>query len=826
MSGQSIKSPKEFFGYEIGEEFTYHHQMVSYFEHIAAVSPLVELKSYGKTYERRPMIYAVISSEKNLADLEKYRQGNLIHAGFMEGDKNAPQLPIVWLSYNVHGNEASGLEAAILTLYELAKNDKADTKNWLDNLIIVIDPCENPDGRERYVSWYNQTRGVYTNQSLHSWEHSEPWPTGRFNHYIFDLNRDWAWQTQVESQQRTKLFQQWRPHVHVDVHEMGIDEPYFFGPGAEPLHEEITSWQREYHRLSGQNNAKHFDNNRWLYFTKEVYDLFYPSYGDTWPTFNGAIGFTYEQAGSGRAGLAVKLETGDTLTLKDRTSHHFVASISTIETAYQQKDKLLKEFNTFFETNVNSPIGEYKSYVLKKNNPTHRLKALLQLLDNQQIQYNYAQKTKAKGFDYRNQKEVEVNVEEGDILISAYQANSRFLKVLFEPKTDLVDSVTYDLTAWSLPYVYDIEAYAFASRLNPVNNKIVQFPSTNNIIPQGGAYAYLSEWKDIKDAVFLGDLLEANIKVRYALEPFKMNDKEYDRGTLLIASGDNDDLKGFDNKIVEIANKNEQPLIPVNTGLVQTGKDLGSSSWVYVKKPKIALICGKEMEPTSFGDAWHFFEQQLKYPVTVIHADKLNYFVLKEYDFLVLTEGRDLEALRMTDRFLDYVSEGGKIIAFDNAVDLFAKHDKTLLYKSTDSTFRDKIRSEESKGENLLNKFGEREKDRLKDKVAGAIYKVKLENTHPLSYGFGSQTFTLKQNGSLYPYLKEGGWNVAVYPEDSKISGFAGWSIKKKVPQTLAVGIEDYGRGRIIYFADSPIFRGFWHNGKLMFCNSIFFTNY
>ncbi|MDW8287546.1 MAG: zinc carboxypeptidase, partial [Flammeovirgaceae bacterium] len=694
------------------------------------------------------------------------------------------------------------------------------------HLIIIIDPCENPDGRERYVGWYVQTRGNYINPTLHSWEHTEPWPTGRFNHYVFDLNRDWAWQTQLESQQRIKLFQEWRPHVHIDVHEMGIDEPYFFGPGAEPLHEEITAWQREYHRLSGQNNAKYFDKNRWLYFTREVYDLFYPSYGDTWPSFNGTIGFTYEQAGGGRAGLSVKLETGDNMTLKDRTMHHFTASLSSLETAFQQKDRLLKEFNQFFETNINSPVGEYKSYLIKKTTPLHRLKAILQLLDKQQIQYGYAQKTRGKAYSYRSQKEVDVSVEEGDVLISAYQPNSRLLKVLFEPKTDLVDSVTYDLTAWSLPYVYDLETYAFTQKLN-FSDKPFSFPEVKNIPPQTGAYAYLSCWEDFADAVFLGDLLEANIRVRYALEPFKIEGRFFERGTLMIAAADNADIKDFDDKVTSLANKNNQVLYPVQTGLVQSGKDFGSSHWVYVRKPKIALIAGPEMDPTSFGDAWHFFDQQLKFPVSIIYSHKLSAATLKDYNVLILTEGRDLESLRMTDRFLDFVSDGGRIIALDNAVDIFSRHEKTLLYRSADSTFRDHLRDDEPRGEELVNKFSERERDRLKNKVAGAIYRVYLEETHPIAFGLGRETYVLKQNNSLYPFLKEGGWNVAWYPEkDAKISGFAGWSIKKKIPQTLAIGIEDMGRGRIIYFADSPIFRGFWHSGKLLMCNAVFFTDY
>ena len=323
---QNLKSPSEFLGYDIGTEFSRHSQVIDYFEYVSEyMSENVVLNYYGKTYERRPLMYAVLSSKKNIKEIEKIRQ---THLGVL---KEKPLLlndkAIVWLSYSVHGNESSSTEASMETLFNLL------TKNsdLLENTIVIIDPCLNPDGRDRYANWYNQTKTTpYTSDPVAK-EHQEPWPGGRANHYLFDLNRDWAWITQIESKLRLKEYQKWLPHVHVDFHEQGINEPYYFAPAAEPYHEVITKWQRDFQKMIGNNNAKYFDKNGWLYFTKEIFDLLYPSYGDTYPTYLGAIGMTYEQAGGGVAGLGIINSEGKNLTLVDRVKHHTVSGITTVE---------------------------------------------------------------------------------------------------------------------------------------------------------------------------------------------------------------------------------------------------------------------------------------------------------------------------------------------------------------------------------------------------------------------------------------------------------------------------------------------------------------
>ena len=253
-----LKSPKAFLGYELGDKFTRHHSVVDYFKHVADVSSNVVLEEYGRTYENRPLLLAYIASDENMAQLETIRTDNLRRAGLLEGTPTT-NVSIVWLSYNVHGNEASSSEASLLTLYTLALQSDTAVQRWLKNTVVIIDPCLNPDGRDRYVNWYNSVVGEKYDPANLSREHREPWPGGRTNHYYFDLNRDWAWQIQTESRQRMKLYLDWMPQVHVDFHEQGYNEPYYFAPAAEPFHEVITPWQRSFQNSIGKNHARYFD---------------------------------------------------------------------------------------------------------------------------------------------------------------------------------------------------------------------------------------------------------------------------------------------------------------------------------------------------------------------------------------------------------------------------------------------------------------------------------------------------------------------------------------------------------------------------------------
>ena len=336
ISGQ-IQSPSDFFGYRLGDNFSRYHQVVEYFKHLEQNSSEIKLVPYGKTNEGRLLQLVFISNTENLKNIEDIRNAHMQDSNSDLGTKNNDKV-IVWLSYSVHGNESSSTEASMKTAYDLISK----YKDWLKETIIILDPCINPDGRDRYVNFYNQVKSISYDDNRNTREHHEPWHNGRTNHYIFDLNRDWAWLTQIESQQRIKQYNKWLPHIHVDFHEQGINSPYYFAPAAEPLHEVITPFQKDFQDTLGRNHAKYFDKEGWFYFTKQHFDILYPSYGDSYPMYLGSIGMTYEQAGGGIAGLGIKNDENLVLTLKDRIQHHYTTGISTIEMAVKKNQNLLR----------------------------------------------------------------------------------------------------------------------------------------------------------------------------------------------------------------------------------------------------------------------------------------------------------------------------------------------------------------------------------------------------------------------------------------------------------------------------------------------------
>ena len=802
-TAQDLKSPSEFLGYELGTQFTRHHQVVDYYEYLAeAASDRVQLQQYGQTNERRPLLLAYISSEENITDLENIRKA---HIATTEGNGN-PSKAIVWLSYNVHGNESVSTEASMLTVYTLL-TEKSD---YLRNTVVLMDPCVNPDGRERYVNWYGQYKNTPNNVDPNSKEHHEPWLNGRANHYMFDLNRDWAWLTQIESQQRIKMFNQWLPHVHVDFHEQGVDAPYYFAPAAEPFHEVITDFQREFQVTVGKNHAKYFDAKGWFYFTKEIFDLLYPSYGDTFPTYNGGIGMTYEQGGSGEAGLAIVTSIGDTLTLKDRMAHHFTTGISTVEISSQNAERLNSEFKKFYQ----AKDYKYKSYVL--NGDADKIDALTQLLAQHEIEYGWGKKGSIKGYDYQTGKNGSLKTSEKSLVVSTEQRKGTLVKVLFEPNAKLSDSLTYDITAWSLPYAYGLDAVASESRADAtlaVNGKSENQSKTSNL--SENAYAFLTDWNSFNDARFLAELLQKDIRVRYAKKPFTMDDIDYDRGSLIVTRSDNKNQSDFLKNLSEIASKHQILLNATNTGFVEGGKDFGSSSVEMIKDNKIAVLSGEPTSTLQFGEIWHFFEQQLHYPITVIDTDYMAGVDLSEYDVLILPDGdgyKDFMDVDKLKHLKEWVSHGGKLIAMGDALKgLTGKEGFGLKAKEIvkDSTIN-------------LQSHDDNEREQIKNVITGAIFKTKVDTTHPLAFGYDDTYFSLKLGDNAYEYLEDG---TVVYLEaDSTkpVAGFAGSEAQKKIGETLIFGVEEHDDGHVIYMVDNPLFRGFWENGKLFFANALF----
>ncbi|HEX6332893.1 MAG TPA: M14 family metallopeptidase, partial [Flavisolibacter sp.] len=677
-----LQSPEQFLGYRIGTRFTPHWKITEYFRHVASVSPTtVKLQPYGETNEGRPLLVAIVSAAGHIGNLENVRLNNLRLAAAAGNDRGNAQAPaIVWLSYNVHGNEASSSEVSMLTLHALADPSNAKARGWLQNTVVIIDPCLNPDGRDRYVNWYNSVAGATYNPLLAAREHQEPWPGGRSNHYYHDLNRDWAWQTQVESQQRVRLYHEWLPQVHVDFHEQYINDPYYFAPAAEPYHEVITPWQRNFQTTIGRNHARYFDAQGWLYFTKQYFDLLYPSYGDTYPIFNGSIGMTYEQAGHGLAGLGVVTEAGDTLTLTDRVQHHFTTSLSTVEVASSNATQLVSEFKKYFTDAVTEGAGIYKSYVIRyQEADAPRIRKLLSLLQRNKINYAMARSGSAKGYDYHTGREENFTITDRDIIVPAVQPKSAMVKVLFEPKVTLADSLTYDITAWSLPYAYGLRAFATTQRL-PAGNEVSLVTVSN---PATEPYAYVVRWDDVKSVRLAGRLMQKGIRLRFSQEPFESGGQVFGRGSMIILKTGNQYVPELWSTVRNLANQDQVQLYPVSSGFVDRGYDFGSNRIRPLKNKKVAVITGPGVSSTGAGEVWHFFDKEINYPVTLLNSDNLAGVRWGDFDVVILPSGnyRFLNDKASLEQFRSWINGGGQVIAIESAVAQLARLDFGLRAK-------------------------------------------------------------------------------------------------------------------------------------------------
>ena len=795
-----LQSPKEFLGYELGTRFSRHHQVVDYFQQLEQNSPQIQLVPYGKTNEGRLLQLAFISSPENLKNLEAIRTAHLQNSGSVAGSKNDDK-SIVWLSYNVHGNESSSTEASMKTAYDLL----TQYPEWLKDTVVIIDPCINPDGRDRYVNFYNQTRSLPYDSNRNTREHNEGWHNGRTNHYSFDLNRDWAWLTQVESQQRLKQYNRWLPHIHVDFHEQGINSPYYFAPAAEPLHEMITDFQKSFQDALGKNHAHYFDKEGWFYFTKQRFDLLYPSYGDSYPMFLGAIGMTYEQAGGGGAGLGVDNDENIELTLKERILHHYTTGISTVEMAVKNKTQLNQNYQDYYS----DKDLKYKNFILE--GPEDQLNTLAQFFDQHQIESQRLSKNSTvKGYDYQKQKNTTTAFSKNALVISTNQTKGKMAQILLEPNTKLNDSLTYDITVWSLAYAYGLKANATKENVETTPFQTTQ-PKTSNSV-QEGTYGYALTYQSFTDSQLLAALLKNGLGVRYNSVPITNSGKRWESGSLFILKGDNLNDSNYTQKLKQLADQYGQNLHPIETGYSEKGPDLGADELILIKAPRVALLRSDNTSTYRYGEVWHFFEQQLEYPLMQVNENRLPR-LLSEIEVLIIPGGyygkwsnSDSEK-----ELLDWVAKGGKIIALSQALDLFADTDLFELKKKEDPS-----------QDTTAIPYSELERNEISEITTGSVFEATLDKTHPLSFGV-KRYYTLKLDATAYDLLENEGNAFTLSSEASAVAGFIGHLAKDNQKKSLLFGQERFGRGNLIYLVDNLLFRGFWYSGKQVFSNALFF---
>ncbi|MBI4419350.1 MAG: hypothetical protein HY560_00860, partial [Gemmatimonadetes bacterium] len=690
----NVPSPRGVLGHEIGERFTPHHLIVRYLERLAVASRRIRVDTVARTFEGREVLMAIVTSETNQGRLDQIladaaRIANPQGAPPAQVAQAAARLPaIVWLGFTVHGGEASGTEAALALLYQLAAGRDAETQMILDSVVALIDPVENPDGHERHVQDVARARGALGVPVLPgAMVHQGSWPGPRTSHYYFDLNRDWFSLSHPETRGRIDAFVRWWPHVAVDLHEMGSSATYFFAPPMEPINKNVHASIVRWWDIFAAANAQAFDRHGWSFFRRENYDEFYPGYGDSWPILMGSVGMTYEAASS--SGGAVRRNDGTVLTLHDAAWRHYTAAWATLLTTARRARERVRDFLDFRRSAItDGEKGPLRAVVMERDGHGRADSLVQRLLENRVVVQRlraavdardatpYGEPAPAAGQAAR--------FPAGAYVVDFAQPQGRLAKALLEPDAELDSNFIrdelerrrtaqpdrfYDVTAWSLPYLFRIRAWWTRAPVGPLEPATL--PASAAAPPAAPAqYGYAFEPGSESGIRLLAALLVDSVRVWYAPRAFRVGDARFPRGGFVVRVAMNP--PGVHETVQRLAAKSGAQVTPLRTALADEGTDLGSNSVFPVKPPRIGLVGGSPVSGNSFGFAWYAFDQRLGYPVTTVSLTALEGATLEELQVLVVpsASGADLDRVLGDSgraRIQSWVRRGGVLVTLDGA---------------------------------------------------------------------------------------------------------------------------------------------------------------
>jgi hypothetical protein len=814
VAGQTVPpSPEEVLGHALGERFTTYEQVREYARVLAQASPRVEYRAYGTSAGGRELFQVIVSAPGNLSRLPQVLADNVELTRPGTPAERAARIAasnpaIVYFSYGVHGNESSSSEAAIWTLWDLAR-DSEEVRGVLDSLVVVVDPVANPDGRDRYVSWFQSVVGERPNPNRQAREHREPWPGGRFNHYLFDLNRDWSWGTQPETRARLATWWSWNPQVHVDFHEMFHNSTYFFFPAAEPINPIYPPHVLDWGRRFGEANAAAFDRHGWPYFTGEAFDLFYPGYGDSWPSLTGAVGMTYEQAGHGAAGLAIEQTSGDTLTLWQRATQHRTAGQATLRAAAAGKSRLLSDYAAG-QRGVG--VGE-RDFLLVGGADPGRVEALVAHLRQQGIEVERAgsafsaRAAAYAGFPARTR------FPAGTYRVRARQPNGRLAITLLQAETELRAEYSYDVSAWSLPYAYGVAAYRVPSGTGSGWSPVVAVPAAGSGSAPPPGVGYLVAPGEAAAAGLVRFLVGGG-RAHLLGRPATFGGVEWPAGTWYLPLRGNERLR---ERVTEAGLGAHARAVA--TGMAERGIDLGSANVRTVELPRVALVSGEGVSATSFGAHWFFLERELGLPVDVVLGSDLASLDLSVYQVIVLPDAASRAVRPAEDALRAWIQAGGRLVAVAGGAEVAAGWAEVAL--------REGPAAEDAEGPGrFLAGREERQRREWRQEVPGTILPLRLDPAHPLAFGAGldgrpGESFALHSGTSIFEPA-DGVETVAYFPPDlARISGVIGSENLRRLGEGAWLVTRRMGRGSVVLFAGDPLFRLFWRSTHPLYVNAL-----
>lgn len=798
---EAIPSPSEFLGYDIGEHHTRHDLIVAYFTKLAAVSDRASIHEYGKTHEGRKLVILTISSPENLQNLDNIKQDHLAFVDPSGSVSNYDAVPIfINLGYNVHGNEPSTSEAALLSAYTFAASNNPEILNYIRNAVIMIDPTINPDGRDRHTQWANMYQGNPEVSDPQDAEHNEYWPGGRTNHYWFDLNRDWLLGIHPESRGKLKWYHQWYPNVVTDFHEMGTQSSYFFEPMKDNASLDPIMPKENYvdlNNLFGDYFAQALDSIGSFYFTKEVFDGTYPGYGSSYPDLQGALALLFEQASS--RGHVQKTAFGE-ITFPFTIRNQYVTSIATVRAAVENKAYLRKYQQDFFKSALgNASKSRIKGYSFKDDYDKNRVKAFI---------------------DKLLLHKMDVYKANGSYVVPTNQPQYRMVQSFFETYDKYRDSVYYDASAWSVANFYNMK-YRPVTSLNP-GEKVTSTEELVSVVPvQKTDYAYIIDYDDYNATAVLHYLQTNGVTVSTSFKPFTaktmVGDKAFNYGALVVpVSLQKKSVDEIFELIQKAQKKYQVPMFSVKTGYSAKGIDLGSRNVSPITKPKAAMLIGTGVRSYEAGEVWHLLDTRVHMPITKIPLRNFNRVDFDKYNTLVMVSGRYSLTKKQQETIEAWVKKGNTLITIGGASKWVV--DKKLVKEKLVEVAKDSTKAVERKP------YVDARENIGKEEVGGIILKVDLDVTHPLAFGYRDTQIPVYKNNSVWLKPSQNEYStVAKYTRDAHIDGFI---TKKNTEEFLnhsaSLVVSKLEEGRVILFADNPNFRGSWYGTNRLFLNALF----
>lgn len=809
----AIPTPEAFLGYPIGTHYTRHDRIVDYLRELARLSDRVTVEEIGRSYEERPLLSVVITSSANQGRIDQIQRAH-IAAGDPGGPAATADAPVVvGLFYSVHGNETSSGEAALLTAYYLAAGRSPEVLDWLDKAVVVIDPAQNPDGRDRAANWHNAWKNQPAVSDPQDKEHVEAWPAGRTNHYFTDLNRDWLAVTQKETRAKLEAFHRWRPHIQIDFHEMGAGSTYYFEPSPASMESPLLPRASyEWNVTLAKYHAQALDSLGSLYYTREVFDNFSPVYGSTYPDFHGGVGVTVEQASS--RGLVQDTANGP-LTFPFTVRNQTNVGLATIRGAVAERAGLQTFQRDFFRSAVEQGRRHSsQAFVFGDAADPGLTRQTLDLLLAHHIQVHpLTERVTQNGRAY----------EPGSAyVVPSAQPQFRLVHSIFD-RTPPTRGSVYGSTSYSVALAYGLKSDGLR-RVPAHGSAVTEAPvATGGVSGPQDAYAYVIDWRDLNAPRVLAALLRQDVRVRAAFEPLTARtaagDSAFGRGSLVVTTaGQPLDAAALRAAVDTAAREAGVVAHAVSTGQSVAGVDLGSDNVKVVRAPRIALVMGEGVNATEIGATWFALSERLNYPATRLDPSQLGRVPLGDYDSIVLSGGRyDNLSQPAVDALKAWARAGGSLVVFGSAARWAAANGLAPQTASED----------EKKAEVERRDYADRSAIQGEQRTAGNALSADVDISHPLAFGLSRRDlFVNKETDVVLAPVSDPFANVVRIETSPQVNGYLPEALRARAAGSVWAQVNPIGAGNVVLFADDPAHRKYWLGTERLLINALFLSNH